>query len=279
MQKVIVILGQTATGKSDLAVKIARKINGEIISADSRQIYKGLDIGTGKISKKEMRDVPHHLLDVASPKYRFSVAEYQKKAISTMVDIILRGKIPIICGGTGFYIDAITKGMILPEVPPNVKLRKSLEKKSVPELFKILKQLDFRRAKNIDTKNKVRLIRAIEIAKALGKVPKITQRNPVYKFIKIGLYMPANKLKKKVEQRVKKMFQNGLLNEIKKLKRMGVSNKRLKELGFEYDSPTYEKVVAETMKYAKRQMTWFKRDKEIKWLDASKKITTETFYP
>lgn len=272
MKKVVVILGQTATGKSALAIKIAKKVGGEIISADSRQVYKGLDIGTGKISKKEMRGIPHHLLDVAYPKTQFTVAEYQKLAISAIVDILKRGKTPIICGGTGLYIDAITKGVIFPEVPPNLKLRKILEKKSAIQLFKILKKLDATRAKNIDEKNKVRLIRAIEIAKAFGKVPKITEVKPVYKFVKIGLYLPPSKLQKNVERRVKKMFQVGLLAEIKKLKKNGISTKRLKEFGFEYSEPTYEKVVNGTLKYAKRQMTWFKRDAEIKWFDASKSL-------
>ena len=274
MQKprVIVILGQTATGKSGLAVKLAKKNNGEIISADSRQVYRNLDIGTGKITQKEMSGVPHHLIDIANPKHKFTVTEYQKLAIYAMAEIIKRGKTPIICGGTGFYIDAITKGVVFPKVPPNLKLRKILEKKSEIELLKILRELDKTRAKNIDAKNKVRLIRAIEIAKALGKVPKIMEETPPYKFIKIGLYLPEDKLKKKVEIRVKNMFEAGLLNEIKKLKKAGISDKRLKEFGFEYFKPTPEKVISETLKYAKRQMTWFKRDKEIKWLDASKKL-------
>ncbi len=270
--KIIVILGQTATGKSDLAVKIAKKINGEIISADSRQVYKNLDIGTGKITSKEMKGVPHHLLDIANPKKKFSAAEFQQKAIYAMADILNRGKTPIICGGTGFYIDAITKGVVFPEVPPNTKLRVILAKKSEETLFKMLKKLDPRRAENIDAKNKVRLMRAIEIVKALGKVPEIVEVKPLYKFTKIGLYLPPDKLKKKVEKRVAKMFEAGLLNEIKKLKKAGVSNKRLSELGFEYSNPTYETVVKETLNYAKRQMTWFKRDTEIKWFDASKKI-------
>ena len=275
--KVIIILGQTATGKSNLAVKIARKINGEIISADSRQVYKSLNIGTGKITKKEMKGVPHHLLDVVNPRHRFTVAEYKKLAEEKIKEILARSNIPIICGGTGFYIDAITKGIIFPEVPPDIKLRKEMLRKDATALFHILFKLDKTRAKNIKNKNeqnnKVRLIRAIEIAKALGKVPKITEETPPYKFIKIGLYLPPDKLKKKIEKRVKKMFKMGLLNEIKKLKRSGVSEKRLKELGFEYYNPTPEKVISETLKYAKRQMTWFKRDKEIKWIDASKSAT------
>ena len=270
--KVIVILGQTATGKSNLAVKIAKKIRAEIISADSRQVYKGLDIGTGKITRKEMKGIPHHLLDVANPKRKFTVSQYKKLAEEKIKEILARNKTPIICGGTGFYIDAITKGIIFPDVPPNVKLRKVLEKKSASQLFEILKKLDKRRAKDIDSKNKVRLIRAIEIAKALGKVPKITKGGPSYKLVKIGLYLSPDKLKKKIEQRVKKMFQNGLLKEIKKLERSGISDKRLKEFGFEYYKPIPEKVIRETLKYAKRQMTWFKRDKEIKWFDASRRI-------
>ncbi len=268
---IIVILGQTATGKSALAVRVAKKVNGEIISADSRQVYKKLDIGTGKITKKEMKGVPHHLIDVANPKNKFTAAEFQQKAISAMAEICKKGKIPIICGGTGFYIDAVTRGVVFPEVPPNNALRKKLALISDRALMLKLEKLDPERAKNIDPKNKVRIIRAIEIAKALGKVPQITAVQPLYRFVKIGLYLPTEKLKVKIEKRVKKMFANGLLNEIKKIKKAGVSDKRLKELGFEYYKPTPESVINGTMQYAKRQMTWFKRDKEIKWFDASKK--------
>ncbi|MCE9548956.1 tRNA (adenosine(37)-N6)-dimethylallyltransferase MiaA [Candidatus Nomurabacteria bacterium] len=258
MNKVIVILGQTATGKSDLAVKIAKLVNGEVISADSRQVYIGLDIGTGKITTKEMQGIPHHLLSVVKTKNKFSVGEYKKLAEEKIEEIISRSKTPIICGGTGFYIDAVTRGMILPDVPPNLKLRKNLDKKSNTELFKMLKKLDNKRAQNIDKNNKVRLIRAIEIAKILGKVPELVEIKPNYKFIKIGLYLPTPKLQKSVEARVKKMFKNGLLKEI-----------------FEYNEPTEDKVIKETIKYAKRQMTWFKRDKKIKWFDSSKLKTKE----
>lgn len=269
--KIIVVLGQTGTGKSDLAVKIAQKINGEIISADSRQVYKELDIGAGKITCQEMRKIPHHLIDVASPKNKFTVAEYKKLAEKKIKEIISRGKTPIICGGSGFYIDAIIKGVVFPEVPPNYLLRKKLAFKNDRILMLKLKKLDPKRAKNIDSKNKIRLIRAIEIAEVLGKVPQITEIKPMYKFIKIGLRLPTDKLKKKVEKRVKKMFQDGLLDEIKKLKKSGIPDERLKELGFEYFNPNYEKVVQETLNYAKRQIRWFKRDKQIKWFDASKK--------
>ena len=277
--EVIVILGQTATGKSDLAVKIAKHVDGEIISADSRQVYKGLNIGSGKITEKEMKGVPHYLLDVANPKSKFTVVRFKKLAEQKIKEILARGKTPIICGGTGFYIDAVTKGVIFPEVPPDYKLRERLAIRNDRSLLLILKKLDPERAKNIDPKNKIRLIRAIEIAKYLGKIPHLATEPPSgLKFIKIGLYLPADKLKKKIEERVKKMFRQGLLNEIKKLKKSGISNKRLQELGFEYYNPTPEKVIKQTLKYAKRQMTWFKRDREIKWFDASNKDLTRKVF-
>lgn len=268
--KVIVIMGTTAVGKSNLAVKIANKIDGEIISADSRQVYKGLDIGTGKITKKEMQGVPHYLIDIAHPKKKFTVVEFQKLANKTIKNILARSKTPIICGGTGFYIDAVTKGVIFPEVKPNLTLRKTLAKHSREELFKILKKLDKNRALNIDAKNPVRLIRAIEIARALGKVPQTTEALPPYHFIKIGLKLDEKTLKKKIEKRVGQMFKDGLLNEIKKLKKLGISEKRLGEFGFEYNSPTPEKVILGTLQYSKRQNTYFKRDSEIKWFTPSK---------
>lgn len=272
--KVIVILGPTASGKSALAVKIAKGlavsgIEAEIISADSRQVYKGLDIGTGKITTREMHGVPHHLLDVVNPKKKFTVVDYKKLADKKIKEIIARGHVPIICGGTGFYIDAVVKGITLPPVPPNTKLRKILSKNSAQENFKILQKLDKRRAKEIKEQNainnNVRVIRAIEIATALGKVPKITEDSPLYQFIKIGVTLPLPKLEKKIETRVKKMFKSGLLKEIVKLKKSGISEKRLKEFGFEYDNPTPESVILGSVQYAKRQMTWFKRDKEIIW--------------
>ncbi|MCX6747919.1 MAG: tRNA (adenosine(37)-N6)-dimethylallyltransferase MiaA, partial [Candidatus Nomurabacteria bacterium] len=184
--KVIVILGATSTGKSDLAVLLATTIfkkKAEIISADSRQVYKGLDLGTGKITKKEMRGIPHHLLDVVNPKKTFTVTEFKKLADKKIKQILVRGNVPILCGGTGFYIDTVVNNVVFPEVPPNEELRKKLEQKNKEELFEILEKLDQQRAKDIKDKNelnnKVRLIRAIEIATSLGNVPKITEGNPM----------------------------------------------------------------------------------------------------
>ena len=280
-KKIIVILGQTSTGKSDFAVEIAKKISGEIISADSRQVYRVMDLGTGKITKREMRGVPHHLLDVASPKKVFSVSDYKKLTDKKIKEIIKRGKVPILCGGTGFYIDAVVNGTILPEVAPNAKLRAMLAKKSVVELFKMLKKLDPSRAKNIDSKNPVRLIRAIEIAKALGKVPKV-KSGTEYDALKIGLTLPDEVLKKRIYARLLARIKKGMLKEIENLHKSGVSWKRMNELGLEYrygamylqgkitKKEMIEKLNTESWQYAKRQKTWFKRDKDTVWIDPRK---------
>src|SRR3990167_3851819 len=172
-RKIIVILGPTASGKSALAVKLAKKFNGEVISADSRQVYKGLNIGTGKITRKEMGGVPHYCLDVVSPKKIFTVADFKKCAEKAIEKIFAKNKTPIIVGGTGLYIQAVVDNITLPEVKPNWKLRKELEKKTTEEMFKMLKKLDPERAKTIDAKNPRRLIRAIKTAEALGKAPNL----------------------------------------------------------------------------------------------------------
>jgi tRNA dimethylallyltransferase len=185
--KMVVIVGPTSSGKSDLAVALAKKFNGEVISADSRQVYKGLNIGTGKITKKEMRGVKHHLLDVADPRKQFTVSDFLDLTNKTIVQIVKSGKLPIVCGGTGFYIDALLGEKQIPEVPPNPKLRKQLENKTTKELFKMLQKLDPERAKNIDAQNPRRLVRAIEIAKKLGKVPEYREPDFKYDVLKIGI--------------------------------------------------------------------------------------------
>jgi len=271
--KVLVIVGPTASGKSDFAVKLAKKINGEIISADSRQVYKGLDIGSGKITKKEMRGIPHHLLDVVDLKKQFSVADYKKLALKKIKEILERKKIPIVVGGSGFYIDSLqTK---LPDVPPNKKLRKKLERYSAEKLFLMLKSKDKERAKNIDRHNKVRLIRALEIVEALGKVPRKMELETEYDFEFIGL-SPKN-LEKRIHKRLIKRMPR-MIKEVKDLKTKGVTWKRFDELGLEYryvskylkgemqKGETVEKLFIEIKRYAKRQMTWFKRNKKINWV-------------
>jgi len=283
--KILVILGPTATGKSDLAVKLAKKYNGEVISADSRQIYKGLNIGTGKITKKEMAGILHHMLDVISPKKTFTVVGWKEQTEKIIKDILSRGKLPIICGGTGFYIQSIVEGVILPEVLPNKPLRKKLEKNTLEDLQKILAKLDPRRFSNIDIKNRVRLIRAIEIATAIGKVPtprRAQGKNP-YKFLQIGLTLGDNKLKTKIHNRLLSRIKVGMLKEAENLHRNGLTWKRMEELGLEYRYQAFllqkkisktefeQRLETEIWHYAKRQKTWFKRDGRIKWFNLRKK--------
>ena len=287
-KRILVIVGPTATGKSEVAVFLAKKFDGEVISADSRQVYKGLDIGTGKITKREMSGVPHHLLDVANPKRVFTVSEYKKLGEKALQDIRQRGKLPIICGGTGFYIQALVDGIILPEVPPNKKLRKQLEKKLVTELFATLKKLDPRRAKEIDRKNPRRLIRAIEIAKYLGRVPRLKVQAPKNTdILQIGIDMPDKILKERIEKRLKARIKKGMIEEAVRLHRQGLSWKRMEELGLEYrylarylQGKISKKMMAhelnkEIWQYAKRQRTWFKRDKRIRWFKPQQKKDVE----
>jgi tRNA dimethylallyltransferase len=281
LPKILVILGPTASGKSDLAVLLAQKYNGEIISADSRQVYKGLDIGSGKITKKEMKGVPHHLLDVVSPKKVFSVHDFKTHAEKAIADILKRNKLPIICGGTGFYIQTLVDNITLPGVPANEALRKKLENKSAQDLFKLLSKLDLDRAKNIDAQNPVRLIRAIEIAKALGKVPKLNSYSDSQKYnpLLIGLETKDEVLKEKIHTRLLKRLsgKNNMVKEAQVLHAKGISWKRMNDLGLEYrylalylqkkitKQELIEKLSLEIWHFAKRQRTWFKRDSRIKW--------------
>ena len=212
LKKLIVILGPTASGKSDLAIKFAKKFNGEIISADSRQVYKKMDIGTGKITRKETKGVPHYLLDVVSPKRKFTVVQYRKLAIKAINKIFEKGKVPILCGGTGFYIQAVIDGVIIPEVKPDWKLRRKLEKKTTEELFKWLKKLDSKRAKIIDKKNKRRLVRALEVI--IKTVPMIKQKENDF-LVSQNLKSIKNNNKRKIQSTG---FRKEKLNSFKSLK-------------------------------------------------------------
>jgi tRNA dimethylallyltransferase len=281
-QKIIVILGPTASGKSDLAVNLALKHNGEVISADSRQIYKNMDIGTGKITRKEMQDIPHYLLDIASPKKQLSVAHFQKQAKIAIKKILAKGKTPIICGGTGLYIDAVIDNQIFPDVKPDFKLRKKLEKLTTKELFIKLKKLDPNRAKNIDRNNPRRLIRALEIVMISKKpVPKI-QKHRDYEVLKLGVKREQKQLNELIWKRLLKRLKGKMINEVKKLIKSGVSFKRLYDFGLEYrwislylqKKITKEQMIQGLYKaikdFSKRQMTWFKRDSEIHWINNQK---------
>ena len=295
-KQILVIVGPTAVGKSALAVWLAKKLNGEVISADSRQVYRGLNIGTGKIAKKEMRGVPHHLLDVANPKKQFSAADFIRLGRAVIVDIMARGKTPIICGGTGFYIAALLGEIELSAVPSNPKLRKKFGGKSAQELFEMLKKIAPARAIIIDPQNPRRLIRAIEIALSKSKEIKVEKNRhtltlsdsnklvyPTWELnsqvIKIGMTLPPEKLKEKIRTRLLAQIKTGMVAEAKHLHKNSLSWKRMEELGLEYrylsrflrgkisKNEMVEKLVTEIWRYAKRQMTWFKRDKTIRWFN------------
>ena len=275
--KILVVVGPTASGKSDFAVVLAKKLGGEIVSADSRQVYRGMDIGTGKITKKEMGGIPHHLLDILSPKTVFTVSDFKKKGTKAVRGVLRRGKLPIVVGGTGFYISALVDGIVLPDVLPNPTLRKELASKSAPQLFQILKKLDGDYAKKIDKHNPVRLIRAIEIASELGSVPLLTT-NPPYDAFYIGMNVSNEKLRTRIHSRLIKRIKNGMLEEICLLWKNGLSIKRMEDLGLEYrygaryligliDKKTMlGELETAIVQYAKRQMTWFKRNKNILWV-------------
>jgi len=288
--KIICIVGPTASGKSDLAIEVAKVFNGEIISADSRQVYKGMDIGSNKvpITKKEdglySENIQHHLINVANPKEQFTVIDFKKLAQKAIKKIKERNHLPIIAGGTGFYIDALVYDLNIPEVAPHPEIRKRLGKKSKEKLYKKLKKKDPKRAEEIHPNNKQRIVRALEIIEVTGKpVPKNDYSKSPYNPLFIGLKINRNNLKKRLKKRLIKRLDKGLSEEIKTLHKNGVSWKRLESFGLEYRySAQYlqdkiskeemiERIVTESYQYATRQMTWFKRNKSIHWIKYQEK--------
>jgi tRNA dimethylallyltransferase len=279
--KVIVIVGPTASGKTGLSIDLARKHNGEIVSADSRQVYKGLDIGTEKISVKDTQGVPHHLIDVAMPEDTYTVIDFKRDAERAVKDIMSRGKLPIVVGGTGFYIEALMDNKILPDVPPNKTLRKKLEQYSNEELLMQLQERDPDRAQNIDPENKRRLVRALEIIDSLGSVPREENGESKYDTLFIGVETDDDVLRKKIDERLEDTLEKGLIEEVEKLHENGLSWERLYELGLEYrlvslylqNKTDHSDMIKEMKKalwnYAKRQKIWFKRNKRIKWFSLS----------
>jgi tRNA dimethylallyltransferase len=288
-KKVVVVLGPTASGKSDLAVSLALSFEGEVVSADSRQVYRGMDIGSGKITRKEMRNVKHHLLDVANPKEVFTASQYQLLGEKALKNIMEREKLPIICGGTAFYINVILNEVNIPEVPPDWDFRKSLEKQTTEELYEKLKKVDPQRAENIDKKNKRRLIRAVEIVEKTKKpVPNKINRKSPYSPLFLGIKTSQEKLEEKIDRRLKERINKGMIEEIRDLQKDGVSWKRLESFGLEYKwialylqgKEDYETAISrlstEIKQFSKKQMVWWKHDKRIKWIESveeAEKIT------
>lgn len=241
-----------------------------------------MNLGSGKVTKKEMMGVPHHLLDVADPKRIFTATHFARMGRKAIEDIVKRDKTPIVCGGTGFYIRALVDGIVIPDAKPNPTLRKRLEKLAAHELFEMLKAKDPERAATIDPKNPRRLIRALEIVDALGKVPTLKKHPLPYPTLFIGIARDKEMLKSLIEKRLKARLKAGMLVEIKRLHTNGVSWKRLESFGLEYrygalflqkkiDKETFlRELTKQIVDYSKRQMTWFRPDARIHWITEPK---------
>ena len=282
-EKTIVILGPTASGKSALAIEIARKYNGEIISVDSRQVYRGMDIGSGKVTKAEQKQAKHYLLDVVDPNTDYNVTDFLRDASVAETAIRDQGKTPIFCGGTGFWMQAYMEHQSFPGVKPNPELREKLRAYSVDELFALVASKDPRRSETIDRKNPLRLIRALEIIEVLGAVPEVDHvkiKNENYTIF--ALNPDKKKLEIKIRHRLKERFKQGMVQEVENLLKSGVSYKRLEALGLEYKyiaiflqkkmrrNDMEVELLREILRYVKRQMTWLRRMEtqgwEIHWI-------------
>lgn len=278
--KILVIVGPTASGKTALAIKLAKGFNGEVISADSRQVYRGLDMGTGKVTIKEMGGIPHHLLDIVDPGSTYTAAQFKEDGAQAITDISSRGKLPIIAGGTFFFVDALLGKNSFPEVEPNQTLRAELEKLNTETLFAQLTKKDPTRAAGIDQNNRRRLIRALEIIETLGTVPKTKTYTP-YNFLTMGITLPKDALRKKIHTRLIERLDQGMIEEVSALRTKKVSDEWLTRLGLEYRYITEylqgklskDELItvldAKIWQYAKRQMTWLKRDTNIVWMDTN----------
>jgi len=287
--KIVALVGPTASGKTSLAIEIAKKYNGEVISVDSRQVYKTLDIGTEKVTKEEMGGIPHHMIDIIEPEETLSAQAFQTLAREKIEDIVARGKLPILAGGSGQYMDSVLYNVSFPSVVANEKLRGELEAIPTSALFKILEEQDPLRAETIDPQNKRRIIRALEIIDALGKVPEIEKETPLYNVLYLGIGVPREELRERIATRLQTTLKKGLVKEVENL-RTRVSDKRIDEFGLEYrvvreyldgnikEEELTEKLITELMRYAKRQMTWFKRNKDIVWGERTKLLKNADSY-
>lgn len=298
--KVIVIVGSTASGKTILSLEIAKRFNGEIISADSRQIYSGMDVGTAKPSRAQSakrkaqnfycQGIKHHLMDIKNPNQDYSAGQYKKDALVAIRKILKAGKLPVVVGGTGLYVSAIVNNLEFPEVKENKKLRAKLEKeiktKGLDFVFKKLVELDPEAAYIVDPNNPRRIIRALEVVISTGK-PFSAQRKSgplLFNFLQLGLKLPPEILKERIQKRTAKMIKNGLVGEVKKLvKKYGYKPKAFDAIGYreiidllrgKINLKEAEDLINKnTWHYAKRQMTWFTSDNNVQWFDVTKKPT------
>lgn len=287
-KKIITIVGTNASGKSNLGVYLAKKYNGEIISADSRQIYKGLDLGTGKLDDDDMQEVPHHLIDILDVNEPYSVVEFQRQSYEIIEDILSRGKLPIIAGGTGLYTRSVVKGYTFNDVEPNLVLREELEKETTEELYDRLKKIDEEVAKRNTKENRRRIIRCLEKYDALGLDGLQDQYDPRYETLQLGVTWPNEILHQRIDDRMNMRFDKGMIEEVETLKKQGASDEFLENLGLEYrfihryligvietKEELYHELSRAIKRFAKQQKTWFKKDKDIHWLNMSEDFQSE----
>ena len=283
LPKLIVIEGTNASGKSALGVTLAARFNGEIISADSRQVFERLDLGSGKITPEEMAGVPHHLLNVVQPGEFFSMADFQRLSYQAIDGILSRGRVPFLVGGTGLYVDAVADGYNLTESATDLSLRAELETYDTPALYEMLKEKV--PDTDIDPRNRHRVMRMLEKLAAGNAEP--TGKTPRYTLLKLGVTWPREILKQRIDERLDRRLEAGMVDEVRALLDEGVSEEFLVKLGLEYKYLTWyltgklgygqmkEELGSAIKKFAKRQMTWFRRDPRIHWLDMSKDPAAE----
>lgn len=276
--RVIAVVGATASGKTSYAIELAKKINGEIISADSRLVYKGMNIGTAKPTIDEMQEIPHYMIDVVEPEYNYSVGLYVKEAKKHITDIISRGKVPIVVGGTGLYFRVLLENYDLPDVKPDYELRKELSSYSYEELLEMLTKLDEKAANSVEKNDKKKLIRYIEIIKLAGKPLDLVRgvKEKEFNVEWVGLNFPREILYDRINKRVDLMIEQGLIDETKKLlQKHGRISNITDTIGYR-EVLSYldgklpldeakDKLKQNTRNYAKRQLTWFRKNEQINW--------------
>ena len=283
MRKIIALLGPTAVGKSDIAVECAQRLNGEIISADSIQVYRGLDIGSGKITKKEMRGIVHHLIDIKEPTEDFNAFEYKQLVYTKIDEILAKNKTPIIVGGTGLYVRAIIENYDFKNTEKNDDIRNKYEnlisQNGVEYVYNLLKNRDPKLAVNIEPHNKNRIIRALEICENKKNVTVLSGNN--YEFLTFALFMERQLLYDKINKRVDKMFEEGLELEVKNLYKSGIDENHqcMQAIGYKEFFPyfkgeskledTKNLIKQKSRNYAKRQLTWLRSMNNIIWVDVN----------
>lgn len=278
VNKLVVIAGTNASGKSGLGIELAKKYSAEIVSADSRQVFTGLDLGSGKVTKEEMQGIPHYLIDVVNPNDFFSLSHYQKMAYEAIDDIHSRDKKAFLVGGTGLYVNSIVDGYNLNNAEPDFEIRKIVEEKTINELIEIIKTKNPGALEKLDLNNKRRLERAAE--KVLSGNYNENPSNPLYETLVIGVTWPREVLYERIRKRLDRRLDQGMIEEVVNLRKAGATDDFLYRLGLEYRyilmylngefadfDAFYNKLFMEIRHLAKEQMTWFRKRNDINWID------------